>query len=47
MNKLAEQGFKPVDSHFKENGERWSVKEKIFLGLTPGSILKRTVQKSV
>jgi Ni/Fe-hydrogenase subunit HybB-like protein len=40
MNTLVKQGFKPVDSHFKENGQRWSVKEKIYLGLTPGQYFK-------
>ena len=40
MNKLVKQGFKPVDSHFKANGERWTVKEKLYLGLTPGEYLK-------
>ena len=40
MNKLVKQGFKPVDSHFNEQGERWTVKEKIFLGLTPNQYFK-------
>jgi len=40
MNKLVQQGFKPVDSHINEQGQRWSVKEKIFLGLTPEQYFK-------
>jgi Ni/Fe-hydrogenase subunit HybB-like protein len=45
MNKLKEQGFAPVDSHLKKDGTtRWSVKEKIFLGLTPGEYLAQAVR---
>jgi Ni/Fe-hydrogenase subunit HybB-like protein len=44
MNKLVQQGFKPIDSHFKENGERWSVKEKIYLGLTPDQYFKEQLK---
>lgn len=35
MNEAASQVFVPITTHHKENNERWSVKEKIFLGLTP------------
>ncbi|MBU0676455.1 MAG: polysulfide reductase NrfD [Proteobacteria bacterium] len=36
MNQLVKQGFSPVVSHRKKDGSAWTVKEKIFLGLTPG-----------
>ena len=42
MTTLAyQEGFKPIVSHEKENGEKWSVKEKIFLGLTPKEYLRK------
>jgi len=41
MNKVASKGYVPIDSHTKENGERWTVKEKIFLGLSPGEYFKQ------
>ena len=44
MNKLVRQGFKPVDSHFKEDGQRWTVKEKIFLGLSPGDYFREQLK---
>ncbi len=44
MNKRVKQGFKPVDSHFKEEGQRWTVKEKIFLGLTPGEYFQEQMK---
>jgi Ni/Fe-hydrogenase subunit HybB-like protein len=45
MNKLIKQGFAPVNSHFKADGRtRWSVKEKLFLGLTPGEYLAQALR---
>ncbi|NTV15741.1 MAG: polysulfide reductase, partial [Desulfobulbaceae bacterium] len=45
MNKLIKQGFSPVTSHFKADGRtRWSVKEKIFLGLTPSEYLAQALR---
>jgi Ni/Fe-hydrogenase subunit HybB-like protein len=42
MNNIAVEGFKPISSHVKSDGQsRWSVKEKIFLGLTPGQYMKQ------
>lgn len=35
MNSLKSQGFAPVVSHLKKDGNEWSVKEKIMLGLSP------------
>ncbi|MCK5192472.1 MAG: polysulfide reductase [Desulfobulbaceae bacterium] len=35
MNKLKARGFSPVVTHRKEDGSRWTVKEKLMLGLTP------------
>lgn len=36
----AQQRFVPIAAHTKDNGEKWTVKEKIFLGLTPGAYMK-------
>jgi Ni/Fe-hydrogenase subunit HybB-like protein len=44
MNKVANKGFVPITSHTKDNGERWTVKEKIFLGLTPGDYFKEQLK---
>lgn len=44
MNKIVKQGFIPIDSHLKEDGQRWTVKEKIFLGLTPGEYFKQQIK---
>jgi Ni/Fe-hydrogenase subunit HybB-like protein len=45
MNKLKAQGFEPVVSHFKDDGQtRWTVKEKLFLGLTPGQYLAQALR---
>ncbi len=39
MKSLVELGVKPVDSLINDrNDKRWSVMDKLFLGLTPGSI---------
>lgn len=36
MNRLKAEGFAPVSSHLKSDGRTsWTVKEKLFLGLTP------------
>ena len=35
MNRLVGRGFQPIASHVKPDGTRWSVKEKLLLGLTP------------
>lgn len=45
MNNLVAQGFEPVISHTKKDGQkRWSVKEKLLLGLTPGDYMKQQVR---
>ena len=36
----AQSQFVPIVSHTKANGEKWTVKEKIFLGLEPGAYFK-------
>ncbi len=35
MNRLVGRGFQPITSLTKPDGTRWSVKEKLLLGLTP------------
>ena len=45
MNKLKAQGFAPVVSHLKEDGvKRWTVKEKLLLGLTPREYMAQAVR---
>lgn len=44
MNNAASNKFVPIVSHTKESGERWTVKEKIFLGLTPGDYFKEQLK---
>ncbi len=45
MNRLIKQGFSPVSSHFKADGRtRWTVKEKLFLGLTPSEYLAQALR---
>ncbi|MCL7487973.1 MAG: polysulfide reductase [Desulfobulbaceae bacterium] len=41
MNKVAGVGYVPIDTNYKENNEKWSVKEKIFLGLSPAEYFRR------
>ncbi|MHB8809006.1 MAG: NrfD/PsrC family molybdoenzyme membrane anchor subunit [Desulfobulbaceae bacterium] len=36
----SQQRFVPIDTHTKGNGEKWTVKEKIFLGLSPNAYFK-------
>ncbi len=36
--------FVPIVTHLKENGQRWTVKEKIFLGLTPGDYFQKQLK---
>lgn len=36
----SQQRFVPIATHTKGNGEKWTVKEKIFLGLSPGAYMK-------
>jgi Ni/Fe-hydrogenase subunit HybB-like protein len=33
----SQQRFVPIATHTKGNGEKWTVKEKVFLGLSPGA----------
>ncbi len=40
MNRLVGKGFKPINSLTKSDGSRWTVKEKLLLGLTPGEYMK-------
>ena len=40
MNRLVGRGFQPIASHTKPDGSRWSVKEKLLLGLTPGEYMQ-------
>jgi len=45
MNRLVKQGFKPIDSLYKPgSNERWTLKEKLLLGLTPKEYLKVLVR---
>jgi len=44
MNNVASKGFVPIVSHTKANGEKWSVKEKVFLGLTPNAYFKEQLK---
>lgn len=39
MNRLVGRGFQPIASHVKPDGTRWSVKEKLLLGLTPSEYM--------
>lgn len=39
MNRLVGRGFQPITSHVKPDGSRWSVKEKLLLGLTPSEYM--------
>jgi Ni/Fe-hydrogenase subunit HybB-like protein len=36
----SQQRFVPIATHSKGNGEKWTVKEKVFLGLSPGEYMK-------
>jgi Ni/Fe-hydrogenase subunit HybB-like protein len=36
----SQQRFVPIVTHTKGNGEKWTAKEKIFLGLSPGDYFK-------
>jgi Ni/Fe-hydrogenase subunit HybB-like protein len=45
MNRLKAQGFTPVSSHFKDDGNtRWNIKEKLLLGLTPKEYLAQALR---
>ena len=44
MSKTANEGFVPIVSHQKDNGDAWSVKEKIFLGLSPSKYFHEQVR---
>ena len=45
MNNIAAQGFEPIISHTKKDGQsKWSVKEKLLLGLTPGEYMQQQVR---
>ncbi len=41
---MNEHVYVPIVSHSKENGEKWSVKEKIFLGLEPARYFREQVK---
>ncbi|MFZ5799571.1 MAG: polysulfide reductase NrfD family protein [Desulfobulbaceae bacterium] len=40
----SQQRFVPIVTHTKGNGEKWTAKEKIFLGLSPGDYFKEQVR---
>ncbi len=40
MKDITIKDFVPIATHSKENGNKWTVKEKIFLGLTPSEYFK-------
>lgn len=44
MKNTGRKGYVPIVSHIKDNGERWSVKEKIFLGLAPGDYFREQLK---
>ena len=44
MKSMIKRGVKPLDSHEKAPGQRWSLLEKVFLGLTPADYLKQAVR---
>jgi Ni/Fe-hydrogenase subunit HybB-like protein len=44
MKQLIRNGYQPVDSLGRENKERWSLKEKLFIGMTPGQYLGQALR---
>ncbi len=44
MKQLIRNGFQPVDSTCSENKARWSLKDKLFIGMTPGQYLGQALR---